>query len=199
VSTSDDPDFTSDPGKSAPVIVGDDALFEVYRQLHPKLMRYLRVVLPCPADADALAAGKVWPAMFDKLTSEPVTSPHALLVTIARCRVSNWYRDHRREREELTGKAEDIATALRPTELPEGLISNEGLAAAVRELPQRQREAVFLRFLAGLDTDAIALYMGIGTRRVNQLLAVALTALRTSPHARHYSPATVESRTEAQS
>ena len=46
-----------------------------------------------PADADALPEGKVWPAMFDKLESEPVTSPHALLMTIARCRVSNWYRD----------------------------------------------------------------------------------------------------------
>jgi RNA polymerase sigma factor (sigma-70 family) len=199
VATSDDPDPANDPGESAPAVVGEGALFEVYQQLHPKLMRYLRVALPCPADADALAAGKVWPAMFDKLISEPVTSPHAFLMTIARCRVSNWYRDHRREREELTGKAEDIATALRTAELPEELISNEGLAAAVRELPQRQREAVFLRFLAGLGTDAIALYMGIGIRRVNQLLAVALTALRTSRHARHYSPATVESRTEAQS
>jgi DNA-directed RNA polymerase specialized sigma24 family protein len=83
-------------------------------------------------------------------------------MTIARCRVSNWYRDHRREREELTGKAEDIATALRTAELPEELISNKGLAAVVRELPQRQREAVFLRFLVGLGTDSIALHMGIG-------------------------------------
>ena len=69
---------------------------------------------------------------------------------------------HRREREELTGKAEDIATALRTAELPEELISNKGLAAVVRELPQRQREAVFLRFLVGLGTDSIALHMGIG-------------------------------------
>jgi RNA polymerase sigma factor (sigma-70 family) len=168
-------------------------LFGLYKQLHPQLMRYLLAALPCMADAEDVASD-VWPAMIDRLKNERIVSPSALLTMIAKRRLSNWYRKNSIPRLELTGKAEDAAAAILYSEMPDAIVSDEGLATAIRELPLRQREAVFLRYVAGLTTAETAANMGITGRRVCQLLASALKSLRRSLYTRDDPP---QPRTEA--
>lgn len=55
------------------------------------------------------------------------------------------------------------------------------LAAALRRLPRRQREAVVLRYLADLDEPSVAATMGCSPGTVKQHLHRAVTALRADP------------------
>ncbi len=54
------------------------------------------------------------------------------------------------------------------------------LAAALRELPRRQREVIVLRFLAGLKEPEIAAALGIGGGTVKTHLSRALGRLKTT-------------------
>jgi RNA polymerase sigma factor (sigma-70 family) len=137
-----------------------------------------------------------------------------LLITIGKRRARDWWRDHQAERDELQrycdaerddefarlpDKAEQLSLAIKRSEFVDEPISNAALNAAVRTLPIRQRLAVFLRYLAGLDAAETAEYMGISTRRVNQLLERACQELRSSPLAPGYDPEAAARRTEARS
>ena len=59
-----------------------------------------------------------------------------------------------------------------------GLLEQAAARAALRGLPDRQREAIVLRYDAGLSEDEIAAAMGISRGAVNSHTARGLSALR---------------------
>jgi RNA polymerase sigma-70 factor (sigma-E family) len=59
-----------------------------------------------------------------------------------------------------------------------GLLEQPAARAALRSLPDRQREAIVLRYYAGLPEDEIAAAMGISRGAVNSHTARGLSALR---------------------
>ena len=59
-----------------------------------------------------------------------------------------------------------------------GLLGQAAARAALRDLPDRQREAIMLRYDAGLSEGEIAAAMGISRRAVNSHTARGLSALR---------------------
>ena len=59
-----------------------------------------------------------------------------------------------------------------------GLLEQPAARAALRGLPERQREAIVLRYDAGLSEDQIAAAMGISRGAVNSHTARGLSALR---------------------
>jgi RNA polymerase sigma-70 factor (sigma-E family) len=59
-----------------------------------------------------------------------------------------------------------------------GLLEQPGGRAALRGLPDRQREAIVLRYYAGLSEGEIAAAMGISRGAVNSHTAHGLSALR---------------------
>ena len=68
----------------------------------------------------------------------------------------------------------------RPDPSPNGAAGEAAapLAAALAQLPERQRTAVFLRYFADLDYEAIAAVLGISSGTVGASLHVAREALR---------------------
>lgn len=84
---------------------------------------------------------------------------------IARC-VVNAARDLRRR--SVTADAPERASAVDGPPLPD-----ERLLAALRSLPARQREAIFLRFYLDLDYTGIAEALGIRVGTVSAMLHAA--------------------------
>jgi DNA-directed RNA polymerase specialized sigma24 family protein len=72
---------------------------------------------------------------------------------------------------------------------PGAELTDSALWLAVRALPDRQRTAVALRYLADLDHAVIAAQMGTTPSATRRLVSDALAALRTDPR-------TLEPRTE---
>ena len=67
-----------------------------------------------------------------------------------------------------------VAAALEDT-----VVVRAAMEAAVSSLPRRQREAIALRYLAGLDLDEIASCLGISSETVRTHIRRGLGALRT--------------------
>jgi len=59
-----------------------------------------------------------------------------------------------------------------------GRLDEDGLRALIAALPERQRQAVFLRHFADLDYQAIATVLGVKVGTVSATLNAAHTALR---------------------
>jgi hypothetical protein len=89
----------------------------------------------------------------------------------------SWWRRRRREQtvDGRTALALLDGTQYGPSA---DLDLDEGLAAAVRALPARQREVITLRVFFDLDTDATAKLLGISAGTVGAHLHRALAALR---------------------
>jgi RNA polymerase sigma factor (sigma-70 family) len=90
----------------------------------------------------------------------------------------SWWRRRRRE---LTVDGSTALTLLDATQPKPSadLDLDDGLAAAVRALPPRQREVITLRVFFDLDTDATAKLLGISPGTVGAHLHRALASLRT--------------------
>jgi len=82
-------------------------------------------------------------------------------------------------RQAITGGDPPGALPDRPAEggVP-GLLERSAVQAALRGLPGRQREAIVLRYYAGLPEDQIAAAMGISQGAVKAHTARAMSALR---------------------
>jgi RNA polymerase sigma-70 factor (sigma-E family) len=148
----------------------DQAEFTRFYQLRRDAC--LRAVLATAGDrhtaeelvADAFA--KAW-ASWRKVSRHP--SPAAWVVrTALNTRISWW----RRRRKEVALNAHDTTVMG-----PEAGI-DAGLMAAVRRLPQRQREVVALRVFLDLDTETTARVLGIAPGTVTAHLARAIATLR---------------------
>jgi RNA polymerase sigma factor (sigma-70 family) len=84
--------------------------------------------------------------------------------------------DEHRERRRLRLIAGRVATQPRRSEMPAG--DRVAVWAAVDELPERQRQVLYLRYRADLSFDDIARVMGIGTSSARSHATQAMARLR---------------------
>jgi RNA polymerase sigma-70 factor (ECF subfamily) len=141
---------------------GDAAAFEVlYLAVQPGLLRYLRALVGDDAED---VASEAWLHIARDLPRLRETDGfRAWAATIARHRALDHVRHHRR-RPSVATPIEELV------ELPAGqpdvgdlaveLISTDQAVALIASLPRDQAEAVLLRVVIGLDTEATAKVLG---------------------------------------
>jgi RNA polymerase sigma-70 factor (ECF subfamily) len=142
---------------------GDEDAFRVlYRDIHPRILRYLRAIVGNDADD---VASETWLHIARGLTAFEGDSDgfRGWTATIARNRATDHLRQHRRRAptvavpvDELTGLVGAEDTADRAIEG----ISTDAAIALIARLPRDQAEAVLLRTVMGLDATAAAQVLG---------------------------------------
>lgn len=164
---------------------GEWAFAVLYRDLNPRVVRYLGAKVP--GMGDDLAA-ETWLAAARNLGSfrGDEAAFRGWLFTIARRRVVQHWRDSAR-RPVSPGDPESF-TDLRAaddteTEGMAGLSARETARAIAAALPSDQADVVLLRMLAGFDVDQVAEILGKrpGTVRVLQHRALRRLAEKFSP------------------
>lgn len=150
---------------------GDEAAFAVlWRDVHPALMRYLRVV--AGDDADDIAS-ETWSRVATLLTRFEGGEDNfrAWIFTIARRRAIDWQR-HNARRPAIPVAPDSYHLAQRAVDDPSDIaleaISTDAALELVATLPPDQAEVVMLRTIAGLDVNRVAEIVGKrpGTVRV---------------------------------
>jgi RNA polymerase sigma-70 factor (ECF subfamily) len=162
---------------------GDETGFgELWRQLQPRLLRYL-YVLRC-ADPDDVAS-ETWLQVVRDLPTFAGDDEEfrRWLFTVGRHRAIDDVRA--RQRRPTVPMPETIAAAVPDRDLVEDQvlhsISARSAARLVGVLPADQAEAVALRVLAGLDTSAVAGILGKSSGAVRISLHRGLRALARHP------------------
>jgi RNA polymerase sigma factor (sigma-70 family) len=158
-----------------------------YRGAHPKLLRFLRYLLPDEHTAEDVAM-EVWKAFMIKWNREAeafAPSPQ-LLHRIARCRAANWWRDYGSKGPILYSNLEGLARVLTCADITDSLIArldlSHAISQALDELPARQRQAVGLRYLCDFSMSEVGDLMGITPRGARKAVDHALMTLRGSAH-----------------
>ena len=150
---------------------GDETDFAViWRQLHPPLLRYLRVLAPSAADD---LASECWLAVMRGLKGFTGDEANfkSWLFTIARSKVADWRR--REQRRPVDFSDDDMAgelIALDDTEEAAlGRLDTEAALALIATLPSDQAEIIMLRVVAGLEVADVARIVrkSTGAVRVN--------------------------------
>jgi RNA polymerase sigma factor (sigma-70 family) len=133
----------------------------------------LRTVLASVGDLDRAkdlvdeAFARAW-ASWRKVRKHP--APRAWIVrTALNAGVSAW---HRRRREVQFGET------VRPADATSGDVVDRDIMAALRRLPERQRQVIALRLFLDLDTAGTAEVLGIAPGTVTAHLARAIATLR---------------------
>ena len=164
---------------------GEWAFAVLYRDLNPRVVRYLGA--KAPGMGDDLAA-ETWLAAARNLRTFEGNEAafRGWLFTIARRRLVQHWRDSARR--PVTPSDPESFTDQRATDDPEteGMASvsaRETARAIAAVLPSDQADVVLLRMLAGLDVDQVAEILGKrpGTVRVLQHRALRRLAERFSP------------------
>jgi RNA polymerase sigma-70 factor (ECF subfamily) len=142
---------------------GDDtAVAALFRDLHPRLLRFLRAREPAAADD---LAGEVWMAVATGLVrfEGDATGFRAWVFSIARRRIA----DHRRRGLRRNTQPVDTASLERApaTDDPEQevvgqLTAQQAAELVVATLSADQAEVILLRVLADLGVDEVADVMG---------------------------------------
>jgi RNA polymerase sigma-70 factor, ECF subfamily len=142
--------------------LGDEQAFAaIWRDLHPGLLRYLRVMVPAAAED---LASETWLDVVRRLAhfEGSELSFRGWVFTVARHRVTDWRRRTARQpsfpvpAELLPQRAAPDDPAATAVEA----ISTEAALALIAELPRDQAEVVALRSLAGLDVAKVAEIVG---------------------------------------
>ena len=164
---------------------GDWAFAVLYRDLNPRLVRYLRA--KAPGMGDDLAA-ETWLAAARNLGTFQGNEAafRGWLFTIARRRLVQHWRDSARR--PVVPSDPESFTDQRASDDPEtegmaALSASETARAIAAVLPSDQADVVLLRMLAGLDVDQVAEILGKrpGTVRVLQHRALRRLAEKFSP------------------
>ncbi len=164
---------------------GDEAGFlQLWRELHPRLLRYLRVLSRDDADD---AASETWLQVVRDLHrfDGGAEDFRCWMFTIGRHRAVDAARARVRVRDRLT--AADVDSVA-----DDHLVENQVLdylstrhaVTLVAELSRDQAEAVVLRIIAGLDTAAVACLLGKSPGAVRVALHRGLRALAADPRLR---------------
>lgn len=146
----------------------------LYQEHARAVLAYLCARLPALPDAEDALADVFLAALAQCATGEPPGI--GWLLTVARRRVADFYR-RRRTTADLpasfaaAASAEPEEHALRAEELRE-------VIARVALLPEDQREALALRFAAGMRSPQIAAVLGKSEEATRALLSRALRRLR---------------------
>ncbi|MFE0630873.1 RNA polymerase sigma factor [Streptomyces sp. NPDC058864] len=156
----------------------------LYRAQHERLFRYVtRRVRDENAVADICQ--NVWKAYFHRFDRwQPYDDLAAPLFVIAQRRIVDWYEEQNRAAdlpgdEILTERLAQLTQQGADTWGP--VDSRLDLGHALDRLTQRQREALCLRYVDGLDRTTVARLMGISVDGVKKLIATAVKELRKMP------------------
>jgi RNA polymerase sigma-70 factor (ECF subfamily) len=142
---------------------GDEAAFAaIWQDLHPAVLRYLRVLTRQAAED---VASETWAAVATSLDNFAGGEPdfRAWLFTVARRRaIDHFRREARRPTIALDPDAMGaIANASTddPGDVAIAAIATEAALSMIGALPPEQAEAVALRTIAGLDVAQVAVIM----------------------------------------
>ncbi len=141
---------------------GDEAAFaRLWRDAHPPLLRYLRVLA---GDAAEDIAGEVWLEVARRLARFRGGEQEfrGWLFTLARRRVIDMRRYDARRPVRLTDDASDLDRpgADDTAEMALDNLSTEAAVALIASLPREQAEVIVLRVVAGLDVGQVARIVG---------------------------------------
>ena len=141
---------------------GDETAFaRLWRDAHPPVLRYLRVVA---GDAGEDIASEVWLEVARGLPRFRGGEPEfrGWLFTIARRRVIDLRRYHSRHPVSLTGEPRDLDQKAGDDTAAAALesMSTEAALEMIATLPREQAEVIVLRVIAGLDAGQVARIVG---------------------------------------
>jgi RNA polymerase sigma-70 factor (ECF subfamily) len=150
------------PGVLRAAAKGDEAAFaRLWRDAHPPLLRYLRVLAGGAAED---VAGEVWLEVARGLARFKGGEKEfrAWLLTLARRRVVDMRRYHARRPVWLTADTDDLDRPGTDDTAAAALdnLSTEAAVALIATLPRAQAEVIALRFIAGLDVGQVARIVG---------------------------------------
>jgi RNA polymerase sigma-70 factor (ECF subfamily) len=141
---------------------GSEQAFSVlWRDVNPALLRYLRVVAAEHAED---VAAETWVQVvrgLPRFTGDE-TAWRAWLFTTARRRLLDQVRLRKRHPSEPLDEISpmDIPRTADAEQLAMDNMATESAMALLSKLPEQQAEVIFLRVVAGLDTEAIADILG---------------------------------------
>lgn len=141
---------------------GDESAFaRLWRDAHPPLLRYLRVLA---GDAAEDVAGEVWLEVARGLARfrGGELQFRGWLLTTARRRVTDMRRRDTRRPVRLTADAGELDRPGADDTAAAALdnLSTEAAIALIATLPQDQAEVIILRVIAGLDVRQVARIVG---------------------------------------
>jgi len=154
----------------------DEAVAALYRSHAGNMVRLAIVIIRDPAMAEDVVQEafcglyRRWP----RLSGPDKALPYVRMSVLNGCRTVLRHRARR--------AGTPMAEAVAPSAETDALAGEEHRAvlAGLRDLPPRQREAIALRFLAGLDDAEIAETMGISRGTVKSTISRGLAALATN-------------------
>ena len=172
----------------AAACAGDETAFvRLFREIQPRLLRYLRALRG--VDAEDIAA-ETWLQVIRGLArfSGDAQGFRGWVFTIAHARTVDAWRASGRRPETLTHTVPDQSTGRDVLCDVEEIISTEAAVALLRALPEAQAQVLMLRVVAGLDVTTTAEVLGRTPNHVRVLahrglraLAVALDERATLP------------------
>jgi RNA polymerase sigma-70 factor (ECF subfamily) len=166
------------PGVLRAAAGGDEAAFaRLWRDAHPRLLRYLRVLA---GDAAEDVAGEVWLEVARRLTGFKggELEFRAWLFTLARRRVTDMRRHQSRHPVRLTDDPRELDRPGTDDTAAAALdnLSTKAAVALIASLPRDQAEVIVLRVIAGLDVAQVA---GVVGKRPGTVRVAAHRGLRT--------------------
>ncbi len=174
------------PGVLRAAARGDQGAFaRLWRDAHPLLLRYVRVVA---GDAAEDVAAEVWLEVSRGLArfEGGEAEFRGWLFTLARRRVMDLRRYSRRHPVRLTGDVADLDRPAPDDAAGEALdnLSMEATLELIATLPRYQAEVIALRIVAGLDVGRVAQITGKrpGAVRVAAHRGLRALAARLSAH-----------------
>lgn len=155
----------------------EDAFRTLYRDIQPKLLRYLQVLVG--ADAEDVASDAWLQIARDLGTFRgDLDGFRGWATTIARNRAMDHLRRQQR-RPIVHGTVEDVAEPAGPEDTAQSALdaaATDTALAMIARLPRDQAEAVLLRVVVGLDSKAAAKVLG---KRPGAVRTAAHRGLRT--------------------
>lgn len=141
---------------------GDEVAFgQLWRDLNPRVLRYLRTLAPSSA---ADLASETWLQVIKSLPRFSGEEPafRAWVFTIARSKVVDAHRRDRRRPQTTTNEAalEALVSPDDTALLALERLTTDSALALIASLPKDQAEVIMLRVVAGLDVATVAKLMG---------------------------------------
>ena len=139
-----------------------DAFRELYRDLQPRFLRYLRTIVGDDADD---VASETWLHIARGLASFRGDSDgfRGWTATIARNRATDHLRQHQRRPRTVSLPVEELAPLAAAEDTADSAlegISTDAALELIGRLPHDQAEAVLLRTVMGLDAKAAGAVLG---------------------------------------
>ena len=131
------------------------ALGELFRNLYPRIVRYLRVLEPSEAEDLASDAWLDISLGLDRFEGDEV-GLRALAFTIARRRMIDFRRSRARRSVQPMGSLDDVARGGDVEEEAMTELATQAAIGRIATLPPDQAEVILLRVLGGLPVAEVA-------------------------------------------